>query len=102
MSSEIGENFAIKFDAIFFQQAHEVTVGKTEWPDGSIDFHLPQCSRAALLLAAMAEGVRASVKQGSFRLAFLLASAEAVTLNLFKDAPAMFRGDCPSFNSWHI
>ena len=101
MFGQLGQNFAIQFNLIFFQETREAAIREAERADGGVDLNLPQRPGGALFLAPMAEGMRAGVKQGRFRFALFLASAETITLHPFENSAAASGGGDPSFYSWH-
>src|SRR5687767_11029115 len=80
----LGEHLAVDSDVLRLQHADEAAVAQTKHAHGSVDLEVPQVAERALLGAAVAEGVHASLEHGRAGEADLALAAPAVALHARK------------------
>ncbi len=95
------QDFSVQTDFCGFQHANETGVGKAEFPNGGIDLQVPEIPEAALLGAAVTEGVDASFQHGWASKTDLALASPLVTLYALQEILAALYMLCPTFDSWH-
>jgi hypothetical protein len=98
---KICKYLAIQAYVCFLEHINEAGVGETESANCGVDLQVPEVPEAALLCAAVTEGVHASFQHGWASKTDLALAAPLVALHALQEILAALYMLCPTFDSWH-
>ena len=102
VDGDVGQNFAVHFDAGHLETVHQTAVRDTAGAGSRIDAGNPQGAEIALFGAAVSVGIVLGVMESFLSATYAAAAGATVAFNGFHQSATFFNGNSAALNSGHV